>query len=344
MTAGTARSGFLSAAFHRMRQDFRLSIITAFGACAILAVSPFGVMHFLRGNLLISAIDAAIVLGIVGPTVYAWRGGNLELAALCIAVTNTLGCLLIVAVLGPTGLFWLFPTLLANAFLVPPHIATFAALLAIASVQFHPTAFASGAQQASVTATLLLVALFAYIFAKRADLQRQMLVELATQDALTGASNRRALEDELAIAINTFRRNGRPIALVMLDLDHFKRVNDRFGHEEGDRVLREFVRLMRASTRATDRLFRFGGEEFVLLMEHTDELRANHALAQVLDRLRGALQASDGSPITVSAGAAVLSHGEDRSQWLARADAALYQAKQGGRDRAIVAAAPQSGL
>lgn len=320
-----------------MRHDFRLSIITVFGACAILAISPFAVLRFMQGNMLAGMVDVGIVLAIAATNVYAWRGGSLEWAGTCVTITNTVGCLAIVWVVGSAGLFWIYPTLLANAFVVRPRTAAFAGLAATAAVQFHPTAFASAAEQVTVAVTMLLLSLFSYIFAKRTDLQRQTLQDLATQDPLTGARNRRAMEDELAIAINAFRRNGRPIALVILDLDHFKYVNDRFGHEEGDRVLREFVRLMKASTRATDRLFRFGGEEFVLLMEHTDELRANHSLAQMLDRLRGSLRTRDGV-VTVSAGAAILGHGEDRKHWLARADTALYQAKQQGRDRAIVAA------
>jgi diguanylate cyclase (GGDEF)-like protein len=325
-----------------MRHDFRLSIITVFGACAVLAISPFAVLRFVQGNMLASAVDFGIVLAIVIANVYAWRGGSLEWAGTCVTITNTLGCLAIFWVVGSVGLYWLYPTLLANAFVVRPRTAAFAGLAATAAVQFRPDAFTGTAEQFTVAVTMLLLSLFSYIFAKRTHLQKQTLEELATQDPLTGARNRRAMEDELAIAINAFRRNGRPIALVMLDLDHFKHVNDRFGHEEGDRVLREFVRLLKASTRATDRLFRFGGEEFVLLMEHTDELRANHSLTQMLDRLRGLLRTTDGV-VTVSAGAAVLGHGEDRNHWLARADAALYQAKQQGRDRAVVAAAAPSG-
>ena len=327
---------------HRMRHDFRLSIITVFGACAVLAISPFAALRFMQGNMLAGAVDVGIVLAIVATNAYAWRGGNLEWAGTCVTITNTLGCLAVAWVVGSAGLFWIYPTLLANAFVVRPRTAAFAGVAATLTVQFHPSLFASAAEQITVAVTMLLLSLFSYIFAKRTDLQRQTLQELATQDPLTGARNRRAMEDELAIAINAFRRNSRPIALVMLDLDHFKHVNDRYGHEEGDRVLREFVRLMRASTRATDRLFRFGGEEFVLLMEHTDELRANHSLSQMLDRLRGQLRTTDGV-VTVSAGAAVLGHGEDRSHWLARADAALYQAKQQGRDRAVVAAAHSAG-
>jgi diguanylate cyclase (GGDEF)-like protein len=92
---------------------------------------------------------------------------------------------------------------------------------------------------------------------------------------------------------------------------------------------------VRRSTRATDRLFRFGGEEFVLLMEHTDEIGAMRAFANLQRRIHEDLRAG-GEPVTASMGAAVLRHGESRDAWFARADAALYRAKQNGRDRLVL--------
>lgn len=322
----------------RLRQDFRLSIITVFGACAVVAITPFAVLRLVQGQWLAGLVDFGIVAGIVGAMVYAWRGGNLDVAGLCITATNTVGCLLIVALLGKTGVFWLFPTVLANFFVVRPRVAGAAALVAVALAQLQPEAYASTGQRLTVAATLLLVALFAYIFAVRTDMQRRALEEMAARDPLTGARNRRAMEEEMLIALNAHQRSSRPVALALLDLDHFKAVNDRHGHEVGDRVLRDFVRLVQQSTRATDRLFRYGGEEFVLLMEHTDEIALARAFANLRRRLREGLRV-DGEPVTVSAGGAVLRHGEGRDAWLARADAALYRAKQAGRDRLEIAPA-----
>jgi diguanylate cyclase (GGDEF)-like protein len=319
----------------RLRADFRLSIITVFGSCAVFAIAPFAVMRFAQGQWLAGVIDTLVVLGIVVPAILAWRGASLDVAGLCIALITTSGVLAIVGLLGQTGIFWLFPTLLANFFLVRPRIAGGIALGAIALAQLQPEAFASLPQRLSITVTLLLVSLFAFIFALRTAMQRRTLEEMAALDPLTGARNRRAMEDEVAIALNAHQRTGRPVTLAILDLDHFKRVNDRLGHEAGDRLLCTFVELVRRSTRATDRLFRFGGEEFVLLMEHTDEIGATRAFANLQRRIHEELRAG-GEPVTVSMGAAVLHHGESRDAWFARADAALYRAKQGGRDRLVL--------
>lgn len=323
----------------RLRKDFRLSIITVFGGVAVFAIAPFAVLRFAQGQWLAGVVDTLIVLGIVGPTAYAWRGGDLERAGLCIALTNTTGGLLIVSLLGKTGVFWLFPALLANFFLARPRMAGGVALGAIGLAQFQAEAFASVGERATITVTLLMVSLLAFIFAIRTAMQRRTLEEMAALDPLTGARNRRAMEDEVTIALNAYQRTGRPVTLAILDLDHFKRVNDRHGHEAGDRLLCTFVELVQRSTRATDRLFRFGGEEFVLLMEHTDEIGATRAFANLQKRIHETLRAG-GEPVTVSMGAAVLHHGESRDAWFARADAALYRAKQGGRDRLVVDAMP----
>lgn len=323
----------------RLRKDFRLSIMTVFGGVAVFAITPFAVLRFAQGQWLAGLVDAAIALGIIVPTVYAWRGGRLDLAGLCISLTTTIGALLIVTIIGELGVFWLYPTLLSIFFIVRPRTAGTIALLATAALQFLPEAFGSLTQRVTVTVTLLLVALNALIFALRTAMQRRALEEIAALDPLTGARNRRAMEEEVAIALNAHQRTGRPVTLAILDLDHFKRVNDRHGHEAGDQLLRTFVDLVRRSTRATDRLFRFGGEEFVLLMEHTDEIGTMRAFANLQRRIHEELRAA-GEPVTVSMGAAVLRHGESRDAWFARADAALYRAKQGGRDRLALDEAP----
>ncbi|MCA1714691.1 MAG: GGDEF domain-containing protein [Gammaproteobacteria bacterium] len=153
---------------------------------------------------------------------------------------------------------------------------------------------------------------------------------------LTGAYNRRAMETELEVAVELQRRERRVYGLAVIDLDHFKRINDRHGHAAGDQVLIDFVRLVRAGTRKIDRLFRYGGEEFVLLLPGADAAALHTILENLRMRIGQALQ-SRGEVITVSVGAAALQPDEHWEAWLARADAALYQAKEQGRNRSVVA-------
>ena len=166
------------------------------------------------------------------------------------------------------------------------------------------------------------------------------LGRLAVTDDLTRAFNVRYLGSRMTEEVGRARRYGEGFSVLMLDLDHFKRVNDTYGHPAGDEVLRAFTDRVRGEVREPDVLIRRGGEEFVLLMPSTKTEEA----AKVADRIRAAVAAtpiatpSHGSiPLTVSIGVATWRAGEDPKTVEARADAALYRAKDEGRDRVAVA-------
>jgi len=328
--------------FHRLRTDFQLTIITLFGACTLFAIVPFAAYRFLTGALVAGVVDSAIALCISLAVIYAWRSGDTRRAGVFLLFVNTVGTLAVAAVLGVTGLFWIYTTLLANFFLVGRRQASAATAVALTVLAVHGKAFESTPQLISFLVTASLVSLFAFIFSARTESQRLQLEALATRDSLTGADNRRAMEQELQIAVETYKRNQGSFGLVLLDLDHFKRVNDRYGHVAGDKVLIAFADLVRKSTRKVDRLFRFGGEEFVLLLPGTDVASLQIIVANLRSRIAAELSGPNG-PVTCSLGAAVLGSDEDWPSWLARADAAMYRAKENGRNCAIVdgiAAAP----
>lgn len=159
----------------------------------------------------------------------------------------------------------------------------------------------------------------------------------AIADPLTGLFNRRHLEERLAAEISRARRSGQPLAVAVGDLDHFKRVNDRFGHAAGDRALQAFAAALRDSLRLEDVVGRLGGDEFCALLPGTSAGRAVSALERVLDRLRNVVIGSPSGRIRIagSFGVAELTPGVDGRSLLARADAALYRAKALGRGRVV---------
>ncbi len=162
----------------------------------------------------------------------------------------------------------------------------------------------------------------------------------ARHDALTGLLNRRAGEELLAEEAQRARRLGSGFAVLLIDLDHFKVVNDRFGHAAGDRVLQHVASLLGAQLREIDRLVRWGGEEFVVLLPETKAAEACGLARRLCDRLRGLplVWHEEALPMTASIGVAAWADAEDApAQVLARADAALYEAKRSGRDRVAVA-------
>lgn len=320
---------------NRMRADFQLTIITLFAACTVFLVLPFAVYRFLVGELVAGVVDSTIVLCISAAAVYAWRSGDTRRSGMFLVAVNTTGTMAAATILGVAGVFWMYATLLANFFLVDRRLAAVATAVALFLLAVHGKALPTEPQMVSFVVTASLVSLFAYIFATRTESQRLQLEALATHDPLTGVENRRAMEHELQISVGLCKRSRAACGLVMLDLDHFKNVNDRHGHEAGDRVLIAFADLIRESTREVDRLFRFGGEEFVLLLPGTDVAGLRCVTEKLRSKIADQLLGPSG-PVTSSLGAAALRPDEDWQTWLMRVDAALYRAKGGGRNCAVV--------
>lgn len=155
--------------------------------------------------------------------------------------------------------------------------------------------------------------------------------ERAAVDPLTGLANHRTFHERLAAEVGSARRRGRALALVLMDLDHFKQVNDRHGHQVGDRVLQRAAEVLRAETRAGELVARVGGEEFAMLLPGADGEEAYRAAERVRRAVAGASFPEVGA-MTMSAGVSDLSQGRDPDTLYRLADAALYRAKHGGRD------------
>ena len=177
------------------------------------------------------------------------------------------------------------------------------------------------------------------LFPMRIALLYRAATQSALRDPLTGAGNRIAMEQTLQREIEMSRRHLQPLSLLMLDIDHFKRVNDSHGHSAGDDVLRAVAASIKDQLRNVDMVFRYGGEEFLILLSNT----SREAAAMVGERLRYATQAqdyyADGQLIelTVSLGCSTLLPGESADSLLRRADSALYVAKREGRNRLAMA-------
>jgi two-component system, cell cycle response regulator len=172
----------------------------------------------------------------------------------------------------------------------------------------------------------------------------QISIEMAITDALTGLFNRRYMENHLGTLVEQASARGKPLALLALDIDHFKSINDTHGHDAGDDVLRDFALRIKRSIRGIDLACRCGGEEFIIVMPETDMAVA----ASVAERLRRRIATepfaiSEGTrtiPVTLSIGIATLRERDDTpAGLLKRADQALYRAKRDGRNRVVPDAA-----
>lgn len=169
---------------------------------------------------------------------------------------------------------------------------------------------------------------------------RKELEKLSNTDSLTGLSNRRCLDEFLKLKLSEVARYQTPLSVIILDIDHFKRVNDSLGHNIGDQILKALATLMSENVRSTDMLGRWGGEEFMIISPQT-QLEGAARLAELL---RTAIEKHDFSidlPICCSFGVAQLESGETPKELFSRADKALYKAKQTGRNK-VVTATPSS--
>jgi len=174
---------------------------------------------------------------------------------------------------------------------------------------------------------------------REAALLREKLHEQAMHDKLTGLYNRHYVEEWFGLELRRAQRHGRPIAAIMLDIDHFKRFNDSFGHEAGDMVLREVAGALRRSTRGSDVASRYGGEEFLVLLPECPfdaALRKAEKMLEEVAKLELRHDDRQLGPVTVSLGVAAFpDHAKESEELLRRADEALYLAKQSGRNRVV---------
>lgn len=328
---------------NRLKNDFQLSIISLMGLFGFIGITPYAVYRLSEQNWVVGIADCIIVLSTLLAVRHAWKTGDTIKPGLYVSFIFSAGATVITIKLGVNGLFWIYPLILFNFFMVPPTHALLTMLGVLGTLVLHAvwipgSVFESRYQMTSFLVTSGMASILAFIFAYRTRNQREQLQQLATQDPLTGARNRRAMSEELPLIIAAKERGQRSFGALAMDLDHFKQINDRFGHGVGDQVLQEFVSLVKKHSRRQDRLYRLGGEEFLLLLPDTDasglRAAAEHLLIQINENLR-----SPAGMVTVSIGGASLLSNESWENWLHRADLQLYAAKHGGRNRSCIDAA-----
>lgn len=237
---------------------------------------------------------------------------------------------------GANNVAWVYPALSTTFYLLPPVIAATVSLvsLSIVVVLIYESVNAVFILTFLISAAATLA--FLYAFSSRTQKQALFLEKLATSDSLTEVGNRRSLEEKLLeITQRIGRAPEQTSSLIIFDIDHFKRINDTHGHGCGDIVLRDFAKAIESRIRATDYLYRIGGEEFVLVLENTSLFKASSLAKELTKAIEHAKWSKADLSITTSAGVAQYNGNESSYQWLERADNALYKAKQNGRNQSV---------
>lgn len=311
---------------HREKILFRIAVFSA----ALLA--PFGISNFFtdRVPLGLAILATVVVLVIDAAAIHRGRRPPVPFALLLVPTAAAVAILLLQQ--PAYGVLWTYPVLLFCYFVLTRGVAVLVSLALLAGTTLLVLVHVDSGTAIRVFASLLLTIVIVNIILGVINDLHDRLVAQTITDPLTGAYNRRHMETCLDEVIERQRRSRASAALLVIDIDQFKPVNDRFGHAAGDSVLRTVVALIADRVRRLDRVFRIGGDEFLLLLPDTDL----HAAQTVAEDLRSRIAAAampGAAPVTVSIGMAVLQPGQQMDAWMHEADAALYRAKQQGRNR-----------
>jgi diguanylate cyclase len=314
--------------FYRERIMYLLAIAIA------LFITPFAIINFINGNTYLGlAVTGVIVtFGADGLAIHLKKRPPIPFTFLLVPTIFAIGLSLKTQGLG--GALWCYPGVLLCYFVLPRRLAIGASLALLAAAA--PTVLITHGQDFAIrfTVSLALTIIVIYIITDVIrDLQRELLDQAVT-DPLTGAYNRRQMEFTLDEALERHKRTRAQASVLLIDIDHFKSINDQLGHDAGDRVLKSLVLLIKNRSRKLDRLFRMGGEEFLLLLPDTPLAAA----MKQAENLRGRIAESNflkNRTVTVSMGVAECRPEMAQDAWIKLADNALYKAKQSGRNRVV---------
>lgn len=315
--------------------DFLLKSTQWVSIVSTLILTPFAVNNFIQGRYLLGFF-AFIIAALCNINAwFCYRGHyNLGLNLFVITPVIMLAILFILNELAVVGCFWAYLMVLAFYFILPEKHAWITNIIFMTLVL--PVSFMTLDQAVAIrfNTVLLGTSFFAYLSMREITKQHYLLKNLATIDHLTGLNNRTLLQSALEIAIHQSSRTKTAMTLLMIDIDHFKKINDEHGHDIGDMALISVAKYLKKSIRASDMLFRIGGEEFLVLLHNTDEIDGKE-LAEKMRKGVEQLNLVPDHSITISIGISTLQPGMDWKEWMKISDNNMYRAKSGGRNRVV---------
>ncbi len=315
--------------FERSAREY---VILSLSLATILSLLPFTVLRYMTQDWAIAVLDSITLSIMIGFFVYVYKTRKTKVAGFLLAIVFLATEIVTVSLKGPTQLVWCFPATVGIYFLVDTPKAAMINALSLLSVTLIAESGMTAASVAAFVISMIATNVFIIVFAMRNQIQKRQLEELTLKDPLTGVHNRRAFDHFL----DEFDQNRglQDIApsMIMLDIDHFKTVNDKHGHLAGDETLVRLVTLVKTQLHHDEKIFRVGGEEYVIA-----PLNMNlSTCVDFADRLRKIIEHSNISEklgITISLGVAQYSKTETGRDWVKRADTALSEAKSLGRNQ-----------
>lgn len=300
---------------------------------------PFFVYDLIQGNFWLSLALLAVTFIFIlnGYAIYRRRKSIIPFELLLIPAVVSI--VLSISYQGVFGTYWCYPALLFFYFVLSRRMANICAVLLLLVVTVILLQYSERDLIIRFFVSLSLLIVMANIIVGAINDLHRRLLDQTIKDPLTGAFNRRHMKTHLTDAISQHRRHATPASILLLDVDHFKKINDELGHGIGDKVLIDLVDLVVKRIRHTDKLFRIGGEEFLVFLPQTAEDDAATVAAHLCEMIAETRIIED-RKVTVSIGVCEISEDETLDDWIKFADEMLYRAKETGRNRFVCRDSP----
>lgn len=302
---------------------------------------PFFFYDLARENywLSLGLLFVSLVFVVNGYAIYHHRKSPIPFVFLLVPAVVSI--VLSIIYQGVFGTYWCYPALIFFYFVLSRRTANICAILLLVAVTYILTKTAESPLTIRFAISLTLVIVMANIIVGAINDLHRRLLDQTIKDPLTGAYNRRHMKSYLTDAVSQWKRHKKPASILLMDIDYFKRINDELGHGMGDKVLVDVVSLVIQRIRHTDKLFRFGGEEFLVFLPETVEKDAATVAAHLCEMI-GEANLLEDRKVTISIGVSQIEADDTLDDWIKYADEVLYQAKQNGRNRFICRSAAVS--
>jgi diguanylate cyclase (GGDEF)-like protein len=315
--------------------DFLVKSALGVSIVATLILLPFGINDFFNGRM-VSGIFVVCMASLC--TLNSWLGwrGNYSLALNLIGIIPVITIAAANAMFnhGDPGSYWSYLAVFAVYFILPFRYAGYANAVFLGVIVASAWFTLSPEAYIRFSSTLIGASFFIFISNREISKTQEQLKKQSTTDALTGTFNRVPLSENLNRAIELHKSEGELATLCVLDIDHFKKINDSYGHDIGDEVLVKLSAFILSMISKKDMLFRIGGEEFLILMNNTN-IDEGLKTADAIRALVEDLELVPNHPVTISVGVTEISENCTWKEWMKCSDENLYKAKQNGRNQVV---------
>lgn len=305
-------------------------------ALAVIFITPFIFVRLAQGNISVAIIDTIAIIVMSCFFTFIYKTRKVETARLGIAIFLIATVLIDIYLIGLIIIYWFYPTILATSYLIPYKTALKINSIAMIILAFVIYPLINTVEFSLILVNALLINVFSYVMFRSIQKNDDILGKLATTDPLTNCLNRRALQEKIIKVTDKHARAPYSLFLIIFDLDHFKSVNDTYGHTVGDEILVSVSHIVQNNIRSFENMYRYGGEEFIILPLEVEVDQAIFIANKLRELVESYVFSSD-VRATISLGVAQYKAGEKPSEWIDRADVALYRAKELGRNRVELA-------